>query len=201
MNSIELKTVAASDKTRAIELLKQGFEHEPTYRWCLCADEVSGYDERLALCMKADYEYHDQYGVIHGAYKNNELVAVAYAQPPNMSEMGASFPWIEILTQCGEETVKRVELYMAEVAGVKFVPYYHKLSFVAVDERCRGNGVGTQLLAWLDKKIKSDATSQGIQLETSNPSNVRLYERNGYRLMQEKSFFGIPQYLMFKARI
>lgn len=201
MSDVELKTVAASDKSRAIELLKQGFEKEPTYRWCLCADEVPDYEQRLALCMKADYEYHEQFGLIYGAYINNKLMGVVYVQPPNMSEIGASFPWMDILAQCGAETLKRVECYMEEIVSIKWATTYYKISFVAVDESCRGQKIGTQLLAWVDELSQADATSQGLQLETSSSDNVRLYERNGYRLMQEKNFYGIQQYLMFKARV
>jgi GNAT superfamily N-acetyltransferase len=200
MNSLELKTTTAADKVRSIELLRQGFEHEPTYRWCLCADECPGYEERLARCMQADYEYHKQYGFIVGAYSNHQLIGVAYMQPPNMAEIGAAFPWIEILTQCGAETLKRIEFYIAEIATAKFVPLYHKLSFVSVDEQCRGQGIGTALLANVDELMRNDPTSMGIQLETSNPDNVRLYERHGYRVMQEKNFYGIQQYLMLKPR-
>lgn len=201
MNSVELKTVAASDKTRAIELLKQGFENEPTYRWCLRADEQSGYEDRLIHCMKADYQYHFQYGFIHGAYIKDKLMGAAFMQPPNMSEIGASFPWIEIIVEkCGEETLKRFEKYMSEIGGVKFEQHSHKVSLIAVDESCRGRGIGTRLLTWVDEIVHADPISMGAQLETSNPDNVRLYERNGYQVMQEKNFNGVQQYLMFKTR-
>lgn len=199
MSNIELKKVSQIDKIKAITLLRQGFEYEPTYRWCLCADEIPGYAQRLAKCMQADYEYHAQYGLIQGAWVDGHLVGVAYVQPPTMSEEGAHFPWMEILAECGNETLERVVSYMEEIANVKWDKRYYKLSFVAVDENCRGQGVGSRLLRWIDELVgRHLPVPLGVQLETSNPDNVRLYERHGYRVMQEKDFYGIHQYLMYK---
>jgi ribosomal protein S18 acetylase RimI-like enzyme len=65
-------------------------------------------------------------------------------------------------------------------------PHYY-LSLVATDPDHAGRRLGTALLA--DNLVRIDGAGAAAFLETTNPANLPLYERLGFRLCGE---FGLP---------
>jgi len=59
-----------------------------------------------------------------------------------------------------------------------FVGY---IQSIAVDERCRGAGVGTALMEFAERRILRDQPNVFICASSFNPGAQRLYERLGYR--------------------
>jgi ribosomal protein S18 acetylase RimI-like enzyme len=63
-------------------------------------------------------------------------------------------------------------------------PYFY-LAFVGVAPRFQGTGLGTALLESTLGRV--DAVGMPAFLENSNPRNIKLYERFGFRVTDEIS--------------
>jgi ribosomal protein S18 acetylase RimI-like enzyme len=61
-------------------------------------------------------------------------------------------------------------------------PYFY-LAFIGVAPRFQGTGLGTELLEEFLSRV--DAAGIPAFLENSNPRNIRLYERFGFRVIRE----------------
>lgn len=62
------------------------------------------------------------------------------------------------------------------------IPYCH-LWFIGVDKKEQGHGLGTKMLDALKNICKERKLP--IYLETSNPQNLKFYERNGFEVYHE----------------
>ena len=67
-----------------------------------------------------------------------------------------------------------------------FVGYIQSL---AVHERCRGQGVGSALMEFAERRILRDQPNVFICASSFNPGAQRLYERLGYRRVGELTDF------------
>jgi [ribosomal protein S18]-alanine N-acetyltransferase len=74
---------------------------------------------------------------------------------------------------------------------------------VCVAPGCRGQGVGTELLAFAEDRIFRDHPNVFICVSSFNPEARRLYERLGYRLVGELTDYlveGHSELLLRKTR-
>jgi ribosomal protein S18 acetylase RimI-like enzyme len=78
------------------------------------------------------------------------------------------------------ETVGRILERMDELHPEE--PHWY-LSVIGVDAAHQGRGLGAQLLR--DALERCDAEGRIAYLESSNPANLSLYERHGFRVMGE----------------
>jgi GNAT superfamily N-acetyltransferase len=67
-------------------------------------------------------------------------------------------------------------------------PSHWYLSELAVDPPAQGHGVGSALLA--DRLTLCDRDGAAAYLENSNPRNTPLYERHGFRPLEEHRMGG-----------
>ena len=76
------------------------------------------------------------------------------------------------------------------------LPHYY-LGVIGVDPTMHGLGIGALLLkAFCDMSV-SDRLSDGVYLETANPSNVRFYERAGFAVTGQGSLGNATLWCMF----
>lgn len=76
------------------------------------------------------------------------------------------------------------------------VPHYY-LGVLGTDPALHGRGIGTQLIKTFCDLSASDPLSEGVFLETANPSNVRFYEHAGFAVTGEGSLGSTPLWCMF----
>lgn len=70
-----------------------------------------------------------------------------------------------------------------EVAGKnKPPPPHYYLGVIGTHPAMHGHGIGTRLLKAFCDLSATDPLSDGVYLETANPSNVRFYERAGFEV-------------------
>jgi ribosomal protein S18 acetylase RimI-like enzyme len=89
--------------------------------------------------------------------------------------------------------VSSVPLEMGSVLGFvvllmqgAFVGYVQSL---AVDDRCRGQGIGTALMEFVEQRVLREQPNVFICASSFNPGAQRLYERLGYRRVGELTDF------------
>ena len=74
-------------------------------------------------------------------------------------------------------------------------PHWH-LGPVAVLPRLQGQGVGSRLVQRFCDRV--DQRRVPGYLETDKPENVRLYERFGFKVMEEAEVLGAPSWFMWR---
>lgn len=74
-------------------------------------------------------------------------------------------------------------------------PHWH-LGPIAVVPELQRRGIGSQLLEHFCRIV--DQSGQAAYLETDRPENVRLYERFGFRVIEEGPVVGIPNWFMWR---
>jgi len=72
-------------------------------------------------------------------------------------------------------------------------PHYY-LETLAVDPQLQRRGIGAALLSYLTDK--ADREGILVYLSTTDPRNVPLYERHGFRTVSETEQSGVPSYHM-----
>jgi len=76
------------------------------------------------------------------------------------------------------------------------VPHYY-LGVIGLDPAMHGRGIGSRLLESFCDLSVSDPLSQGVYLETANPSNVRFYERAGFAVAGQGRLGSATLWCMF----
>ena len=117
--------------------------------------------------------------------------------------MAASDPWKTIgrdysacLATLSDSTRERFGAWSDdEIAGFIILnlggPLLGYIQTVCVSEAFRGSGVGSELVAWAEKRIFEVAPNVFLFVSSFNHGARRLYERLGYRVVGE-----VPDYLI-----
>jgi len=76
------------------------------------------------------------------------------------------------------------------------VPHYY-LGVIGLHPAAQGLGMGMRLLKSFCDLSEADPLSEGVHLETANPSNVRFYERAGFTVTGQGSLGTSTLWCMF----
>jgi ribosomal protein S18 acetylase RimI-like enzyme len=181
LHVMHITTAARSDLEPAIACLVAAFAEDPITGFLLQAGP--NYQERLAqffsLLMRARIAL-DMPVLIARDATGIHAAAMGYATsrpawPTTIAEAWDHF----------ENTIPGLTDRMAiydEIAekGKPPKPHYY-LGVIGMDPKLRGLGHGMRLLESFCSLSAADPLSSGVYLETANPSNVRFYERAGFR--------------------
>ncbi len=158
---------------RAIATLVTAFTSDPLLRWML--PEPNQYLTYFREVLRFFGGSAFQHG---SAYRAEDFLSVALWLPPGV------LPDEEALGAVMQEAV--AEELQEEVFGLlEQVSQFHPevehwyLSAIGVDPRAQGMGYGSALLAHTLEVC--DQAHQAAYLESTNPRNVPLYERFGFR--------------------
>jgi ribosomal protein S18 acetylase RimI-like enzyme len=77
------------------------------------------------------------------------------------------------------------------------MPHFY-INELAVSPEFQGKGYGKVLMEYAENITNKNPFSNGIALDTSNPENVKFYERLGYEVTKKFRFHGIKGYSMMK---
>lgn len=197
---LELAPVTPGRRDAAISVLRDAFHGDPLLRWCFDA-ERAGYGSRLKAYFEAGHEWHTGTGhPVQGAFLKDRLVGVAYVMDPEIETLSESIEYLEaeMVRGCGKESVERFSLYNREVEAITPEGPLHLLSLLGVRRESQGRGVGSRLLEWTNALCEDTAASEGVLLDTSAESNVRFYERFGYRVIGEARLDNIVERVMIR---
>jgi ribosomal protein S18 acetylase RimI-like enzyme len=103
------------------------------------------------------------------------------AAQPNLTHDLRMLP--AILRLMGVPRLSRGSALAAAMERVQPAEPYHYLAFLGVAPRVQGSGLGSALLARTLDRV--DAVQGNAYLESSNPRNLRLYERAGFSVIRE----------------
>ena len=163
----------------AVEILVDAFYDDPVWSWAF-PDALHRRDQHRVLwraALDGAMRYPWVWLAPHDA-------AISVWIPPEGTELSAEQtdrfePMLRDLLGAGADRV--LETFEAfEHAHPTSVPHFY-LSLLGTAPRMRGHGHGLALLA--DNLRTIDALGAPAYLESSNPANIRLYERYGFEVI------------------
>jgi ribosomal protein S18 acetylase RimI-like enzyme len=180
------ETVVPLDESQAAAaaaVLVDAFRDYPALRFVLgSGGEYRGRLQALiGLFVKARFA---RKGPVLGLRdETGELVAVATVTVPDQPEPSASFAeWRDQLwRELGEDAHARYGRFAAAIEGHEHAAPHHHLNMIGVRRTHQGRGYAGALLHAVHAVAAAHPGSAGVGLNTEVASNVKLYERFGYR--------------------
>ena len=172
------RVVAADDLDRVVEILAGAFFTDPTWSWAFPDPERR--PAQLAALWRLLVEGAARYPSV---WLNADATATAVWIPPGGTELSPEQEdQVEplVVGLLGDQDAPRV-LRMMDAFG-EHHPHdadHYYLTLLGTDPAHRGKGLGLQLLE--DTLALADEDGVGAYLEASNPVNVVLYARYGFR--------------------
>ncbi|HRK72479.1 MAG TPA: GNAT family N-acetyltransferase [Micropepsaceae bacterium] len=177
---------SASELSPAVNLLCDAFAADPVMDWIFRdgarrRDALSTY---FSMALKDQSLPHNECHVAPGF----EAIAVwlppdgVKSLNPGLGQQITMAP--RIVRACGWKRIPRALAMMAamEKNHPKTAPHWY-LFFFGVSPAMQGMGLGSAILEATLSRV--DATGFAASLDNSNPKNTRLYERHGFRVLNE----------------
>ncbi len=177
MSTSTVSAAGESERSRVIATIVAGFITDPVARWCWPDSE--SYLTNMGRFANA----YGGKAFRHGsAWIDSDFRGSALWLPPgehpDEEELGG------IVAATLEERKQGLILAVLEELGSYHPDEPHWfLPLIAVDPSWQGNGIGSRLMQ--HAVAQCDATSTHAYLESSNPRNISLYERHGFRVVGE----------------
>jgi len=178
---LKITAASPSDIDEAVACLATAFAQDPITGFLLQTSQ--GYRERVtqffSLLMRARIELKMPVFVARGAH-GIDGATMGYSTLRSEWPVGLTDEWVRF-----EEAIPGLTDRMAiyDEVATKFkppAPHYY-LGVIGTDPTLQGSGIGTQLLKSFCEVSASDPLSSGVYLETAQASNLRFYERAGFR--------------------
>jgi GNAT superfamily N-acetyltransferase len=174
-----ISTAMAKDAAEVTRILADGFHDDPVMCWVFQGD-----DAERATKLEACFGFLSTEAVVPlGATFLVDGGCACWTPPPGTdpwpADRGARFN--EVLRgPCDDDDIRRLGVLSTAMDAVHpSEPHWYLGAIAAVRER-QGQGLGTALLGHSLALV--DGEGAPAYLESSNPNNVPLYERHGFRV-------------------
>jgi ribosomal protein S18 acetylase RimI-like enzyme len=183
--TIEVRRARETDIPVLAEVLARAFAEDPALSYFTQRDERQ--HERMVAGMEAMLRYGS--ARLSDTYTTADLAGAAIWTPPGYSGLGLrEWPGMlrKSLFMCGWRglvTIRSARRVLDERL-VRHIPepnYY--LSVIGVDPAGQGQGVGSALMRPILERCDQERVP--ASLATNLERNVRLYERHGFRVVDE----------------
>lgn len=171
-----------ADRRHVTRVLTSGFLDDPVFAWC-----IPSRDERLVTLPPffdafADaFARHDATEVVGTPTPTGVALWAPFGAPPVHPEDAGALD-ARIAAIAGENLERFGICSQVFEAAHPHEPAWF-LQFIAVEASARGRGLGSALLrSVLDR---ADAAGEAAYLEATSPQNRALYERHGFRVIEE----------------
>jgi ribosomal protein S18 acetylase RimI-like enzyme len=165
------------DKARLMQTIVLGFSADPMARWA--SPDPAVYLDRRA-------EFFDAMGGAafdhDTAFVADDGAAVATWLPPGVEADGERMSAI-MAEQTPEGRRGEMDALFARMEEFHLAEPHWYLPLIAADPARQGQGLGTALMQAAIARI--DADGRPAYLESSNPRNIPLYERFGFKIIGE----------------
>ena len=184
MTTLIVKTAKESDQASVIDALRLAFAADPATRWVW--PDPQKYLLHFSSFVKA---FGGKAFVHESAHYIGNYSGAALWLPPNVHPDTERL--IALLQSTGSDDAKKYGPKIFE----KMDSYHPKephwyLPLLGVDPFYHGKGFGSALLQ--HALVKCDQDNTYVYLESSNPRNIPLYERHGFKVLGTIQFDTSP---------
>lgn len=163
---MNLRMADAHDLAAAADTLALAFEH---YSWTRHVIPEDGYAERLRALQLLYLEYAHGHGIVAVIGDCDGVIALL---PPSAPEPAPEL--VEQIVALHGDRIDRLDHSEPPVDA-------WRLETIGVRPGCQGRGRASALLVFALREVTRRGGDR-IVLDTSDPRNVRLYERHGFRV-------------------
>ena len=173
----QVRTVAAADRKKAVATVALAFASDPMMRW-------SFPDATRYLAVACDFiDAFGGHAVEHGSAEEiADFAAVALWLPPGIAPDGDAMGAIIAANMPADRMEDGGSLFEQMNRFHLKEPHWY-LPLIGADPVHQGKGYGSALIAHALERCDRDGLP--AYLESSNPSNVPLYERHGFKIIGE----------------
>ena len=181
--SIATRRAAPEDATRIAHLLAAAFSRDPIFNWMTRLNGRATALNRFFhwVLRERAIPLGETWMTADGYAAAAWIAPYAEARPDNLRDELRILSVLLSLT--GASRFARGAAMAKAIEHAHPPEPYFYLAFVGVAPRFQGSGLGTALLE--NTLARVDATGMPAFLENSNPRNVKLYERLGFRVTRE----------------
>ena len=181
--SIATRRATLEDATRISHLLAAAFSRDPVFNWMTRLNGRAAALNRFFhwVMRERAIPLGETWMTTDGYAAAAWIAPYAEAKPENLREELRLLSVLWSLTGASR-FARGAAMAKAMEHAHPPEPYFY-LAFVGVAPRFQGTGLGTALLESTLARV--DAAGMPAFLENSNPRNVKLYERFGFRVTRE----------------
>lgn len=179
-----IKTAQASDEVGAINALTLAFSADPMARWSI--PDPAKYLATFPSIARAFGGSAFQKGT---AYIADGFAGVALWLPPGVESDEESLMRL-FDENVGDDVKEDLSVIFEQMQKFRPAEQHWYLPMIGVDPAYQGAGVGTALMTEALKAVDKDRSI--AYLESSNPKNISLYERHGFKVIGEIQSGGSP---------
>ena len=179
-----VRRATADDVPRLARLFTAVFADDPVFNWLTRAGRSRNKAlERffLRVLQSRTLPYGETWLAANGLAAAAWIPPYSPLQTPSLIDDLRMFPTVVSLT--GLPRLARGAAMASAMAEAHPEEPCFYLAFIAVAPRLQGAGLGTLLLERTLARV--DAARAGAYLENSNPRNLNLYERAGFKVTRE----------------
>lgn len=173
--AMEVRTATAGDRGRLFDVMTSAFETDPATRWVFPdLDQYRCHFPAFAQAFGGRALEHET------AFYSDGFSGAALWLPPGIGPDEEAL--MAVLERTLPESVKRAAFAVFEKMGGYHPkePHWY-LPLIGVAPARQGMGHGSALLQ--RALLQSDKDGTPAYLESSNPRNIPLYERHGFKLL------------------
>ena len=172
-----VRAAQESERKRVIATLVAGFLGDPVARWCWPGSELYLESAPRFINAYGGRAFENGCAWIDGAFFGGALWLPPGVEPDEQELENV------VRTTMAEEKQGCLFAALEELATHHPEQPHWFLPVIAVDPTAQGRGIGSDLMN--HALAKCDETGAHAYLESSNPRNIPLYERHGFRVVGE----------------
>lgn len=182
-----VRVATHADRTGIVRVLTAAFHEDPLMRWVFPRAERRPEALRRLFAMEADALLRRGMILVtdDGAAAATWLPAGTRDSLPLRATLRNLPLWFRAAGP--SRSLRAVQAFTLSERARPREPHYY-LGSIGVEPARQGRGLGSALLAWMTPRL--DEERQPAYLLSSNPRNNPLYERHGFRILQELSLPG-----------
>lgn len=198
----QLTYLVAEDLKMAASLLYQAY-HDDALLMAIFQAEKPDYDKRLRAAIREELmAFWEAQQPMLGVFDGDSLIGVVcLTQPGKSFGPGKYWHWrLKMLLTAGYvstmQLLEKERLIQEAVGGDD----YHMLAFIAVSPRYQQQGWGDLLVRAAQAALDEEPQSRGLAVYVTQPQHLKLFEQNGYELVQELDVGDVHGKLLFQSR-
>lgn len=198
----QLTYLVAEDLKMAGSLLYQAY-HDDALLMAIFQAEKPDYDKRLRAAIREELmAFWEAQQPMLGVFDGDSLIGVVcLTQPGKSFGPGKYWHWrLKMLLTAGYvstmQLLEKERLIQEAVGGDD----YHMLAFIAVSPRYQQQGWGDLLVRAAQAALDEEPQSRGLAVYVTQPQHLKLFEQNGYELVQELDVGDVHGKLLFQSR-